>query len=79
MRKLVVAMAAAGGLVFAAALTTPALALPVNSLGALNAAAATLDNVEEAALVCGRYHCWHVRRHHRHHRHHWRWRRGYYY
>jgi hypothetical protein len=78
MRKLVVTMAAAGGLA-CAALTTPALALPVNSLGALNAAAATLDNVEEAALVCGRYRCWHVWRHHRHHRHHWRWRRGYYY
>jgi hypothetical protein len=79
MHKLVVAIAAAAALAGAAVLTTPVIALPVNSLGALNAAAATLDNVEEAALVCGRYRCWHVWRHHRHHRHHWRWRRRDYY
>jgi hypothetical protein len=60
MRRLVLAIAAAGALAGAAALTAPAIAAPVNSLGALNSAAATLDNVEQAAIVCGRWRCWHT-------------------
>jgi hypothetical protein len=75
MRRFVLAIAAAGALAGAAALTAPAVAAPVN-LGALNGAAATLDNFEPAALVCGRWRCWHVRRHHRHHRY---WHRWHYY
>ena len=51
-----------------------AIAAPVNSLGALNSAAATLDNVEQAAIVCGRWRCWHTYGYYRPHRY-WGWRR----
>ena len=60
MRNLVLALAAAGALAGAAMLSAPALAAPIGSLGALNAAAATLNDVEQAALVCNRWRCWHV-------------------
>jgi hypothetical protein len=60
MRNLVLALAAAGALSGAAMLSAPALATPIGSLGALNAAAATLSDVEQAAVVCNRWRCWHV-------------------
>jgi hypothetical protein len=84
MRNLVLSIAAAGALAGAALVTAPAIAAPVNGLGALNAAA-TVDNVEPAAFVCGRWRCWHTwrgaygywggRPYWRHH--HWRWWRRY--
>jgi hypothetical protein len=55
MRKLVLATAAAG-----AVLSAPAFATPTSNLGALNAAVATLSDVEPAAVVCGRWRCWHT-------------------
>jgi hypothetical protein len=58
MSKLVLSIATAGALAGAALATAPAIAAPVNNLGALNAAVATLDNVEQAAIVCGRWRCW---------------------
>jgi len=57
MRKLVLSIATAGALAGAALVTAPAIATPVNGLGALNAAA-TVDNVQQAAFVCGRWRCW---------------------
>jgi len=57
MRKLVLSIAAAGALAGAALVTVPAIATPVTGLAALNVAA-TVDNVEPAAFVCGRWRCW---------------------
>jgi hypothetical protein len=59
MRKLVLATAAAGALA-GAMLSAPALATPISNLGALNPAVATLSDVEQAAIVCGRWRCWHT-------------------
>jgi hypothetical protein len=59
MRKLVLSIAAAGVFAGAALVTAPAVATPVNGLGALNAAAA-VDTIEPAAFVCGRWRCWHT-------------------
>jgi hypothetical protein len=59
MRKLVLSIAAAGTFAGAALVTGPAVATPVSGLGALNAIAA-VDNVEPAAVVCGRWRCWHT-------------------
>jgi hypothetical protein len=60
MRKLVLALAAAGTLSGAAMLSVPALAAPISNIGALNAAAATLSDVEQAGVVCNRWRCWHT-------------------
>jgi len=43
-----------------AMVSTPALAAPTGNLGALNAAVAMLSDVEQAAIVCGRWRCWHT-------------------
>ena len=43
-----------------AMVSTPALAAPTSNLGALNAAVAMLSDVEQAAIVCGRWRCWHT-------------------
>src|ERR1700730_11644232 len=58
MRTLVLALAAAGALAGAAMLSAPALAAPIGNVGALNAATATLNDVEQAELVCHRWRCW---------------------
>ena len=58
MRKLVLSIAAAGAFAGAMLATAPTIAAPVASPGALNAVAATLDNVHQAAYVCGRWRCW---------------------
>jgi hypothetical protein len=57
MRKLVLSTATLAALAGAALVTAPAIAIPVNGLGTLNAAA-TVDNIEQAAFVCGRWRCW---------------------
>ncbi len=71
MRKLILPMVAAGAL--AVVFSAPVAAAPVSNLGALTSAAATLDNVEQAAPVCGRWRCWHTwdYHYHWHQWHHW--------
>ena len=59
MRKLVLTTGVAGALA-GAILSTPASAAPTSNLGALNAAVAMLSDVEQAAIVCGRWRCWHT-------------------
>ena len=59
MRKLVLTTGVAGALA-GAMLSTPASAAPTSNLGALNAAVAMLSDVEQAAIVCGRWRCWHT-------------------
>ena len=59
MCKLVLSIVTMAALAGAALVTAPAIATPVYGLGALNAAA-TVDNVEPAAIVCGRWRCWHT-------------------
>ena len=59
MRKLVLTTGVAAALA-GAMLSTPALAAPTSNLGALNAAVAMLSDVEQAAIVCGRWRCWHT-------------------
>jgi hypothetical protein len=62
MRKLILSTATLAALAGTVLLTAPAIATPVSGLGALNAAApidaAAVDNVEQAAFVCGRWRCW---------------------
>ena len=59
MRTLVLTAGIAAALA-GAMLSTPALAAPTSNLGALNAAVAMLSDVEQAAIVCGRWRCWHT-------------------
>ena len=58
MQKVFLSLSAAAALATAIAMTAPAAAAPATNLGALNAAAATLTDVEPAAIVCGRWRCW---------------------
>lgn len=58
MRRLVLSIVAAGAVASATLSAAPADAGPISNAGALAAAAASLDNVHEAALVCGRWRCW---------------------
>ena len=59
MRTLVLTAGIAAALA-GAMVSTPALAAPTGNLGALNAAVAMLSDVEQAAIVCGRWRCWHT-------------------
>ena len=59
MRTLVLTAGIAAALA-GAMLSTPASAAPTSNLGALNAAVAMLSDVEQAAIVCGRWRCWHT-------------------